>query len=876
MFKPIRVITLSLLSLILAAGCTSTTTTVDSGRVDKNLLTEQHAESRSRQVLSVNYRLSLDIGKASERFSGQMAIDFELAANNTKPLTVDFEAGQIERLTVNGKTIDSNYTRYFLTIAPEHLKPGKNTIVIAYNRPYATNGTGFHRREDSDTGDVYLYSDFQPYNANRMFPLFDQPDLKASFTLDVKAPKDWELISTTREHKIEDIGEQKHWFFGETAVIPAYVFSLHAGPYHKWEDNSGKYPLRLFARKEVVEYIDAEFWFEATHKSMDFLERYFDVPYPYVKYDQIIVPDYNAGAMENVAAVTFNEDSFVVEEGMTKAEKEDLADTIAHEAAHMWFGNLVTMQWWNGLWLNESFASYMAIVTMDKGMNYEDAWTTFNANYKRWGYSADQRVTTHPIELPVADTDVAESIFDGITYGKGSAVVAQLSHYVGAEGFQKGLQNYMKKYAGGNTTLDDFMGELAKASGKDLTRWTKDWLYAAGVNTIYADVQCTNGKVSKATIYQNPDNAAKILREHRINVGFYGLNNDKVVLNDKYELTLTGKAKDIPQAVGAGCPPFVYANTDDLGYVKVDLQAPSVEFLEKHLSDIENPQMRTMLWQDLWHKVRYASMPIEKFVKVAKSHFDKEQDPAVKVMINNNIYAAYNYLTKIPGDKAKQQMLEIEQFAWKQINAAPDDLEAQKEAFNMFSSLAHSSWGLDKIRAILVGEFEVKGMPVTQNIRWDLVKRLNRFAHKDYIALTDKEFAADNDQVELDKAIIVRPSLESKSPWLNRFVEEPKAVKLSIMRSMMSWAFPSNQMDLFEQNQQRYIDGLETLTESANMMYQKAYARRLIRGSCSKESVARLEQAVERYRHLGSSLHDILRVAHQADEQCYKVKSFNL
>ncbi len=875
MFKSIQALSAILVSLLAISGCTTTTTMTPRPQISQ--LTEQQAKQRSAQVQSVDYRLSLKLAKQGDNFSGQMTMNFELAANNQAPLSVDFHQGTIDSLKVNGKTIASDYQQYFLTIAPEHLKPGRNQIEIAYTAPYASNGIGLHRYIDKESGDIYLYSDFQPYNANRMFPSFDQPNLKATFTLDVIAPNDWQLISTTKEHKIEDAGDNKHWFFPAGKRITTYVFSLHAGPYHVWQDNSGKYPLRLFARKEVAKDIDAEFWFEVTHKSLDFLERYFDIDYPYGKYDQIIVPDYNSGAMENVAAVTFNEEAFVSQSGLTKGEKDELSDTIAHEAAHMWFGNLVTMDWWNGLWLNESFASYMAILTMDEGLGIKDAWTTFNSNFKSWGYRSDQRVTTHPIELPVPNTDVATSIFDGITYGKGAAVVAQLSQFVGKEAFKQGIRNYMKKYAQGNTTLDDFIAELASASGKDLSRWTRDWLYAAGVNTIYTNIECENGKVSKATIYQQPDNSSGTIRQHKLRLGFYQLNEDKVSLSQHFDVLIDGPSNDIAGAKGQACPPFVYANTDDLGYVKVDLKPQSVAFLQQNLSKFTDEQLRTMLWQDLWEKVEKASMTIEDFLSVLNSQYAQEQSFNVRSLLNGFSYSAFRYLSKSGSSDAQvaERMQQIERFMWQQVNLDPSDVERQKDALYSFVIVAHTPWGLEKVRQIFTGDLTIEQVPTTPDMRWSLVQRLNRYNYKDYQALTQQMFAEDDDEQEKTLAEIVRPDFAGKTTLVNRFIHQSDAEKLSIMRTQMRWIFPDSQLALYERLQQQIIDGLAQVAENSGYLYQNAYASRLIKGACSEQSVKRLEQAVERYRDLTPSLYDSLRVTLQSDQKCLKVRQFN-
>lgn len=870
LYSLIKLSFLIAIACVFLSGCGATSKYSDF-RLDKNVLSHKHAKLREQQVSNVHYRLSLNIEQQATTFSGTQAITFDLASDNTQPLTVDFEEGQINRLSVNEKTIQANYTRHFILIPPEHLVPGQNTIVIDYEREFSFDGTGFHKRIEPDSGDIYLYSDFQSYNANRMFPAFDQPDLKATFTLDVKAPAPWQLISTTLENKIDDLGKQKHWHFATTAKIATYVFSLHAGPYHMWQDNSGKYPLRLFARKQVAEDVDAKFWFDATHKSLAFFEQYFDIPYPYIKYDQILVPDYNAGAMENVAAVTFNEDDFVLEGAeMDKALKDDLLDTIAHEAAHMWFGNLVTMKWWNGLWLNESFASYMAVLAMEKALGLDDAWDTFNGNFKRWGYRSDERVTTHPIELPVADTDIADSIFDGITYGKGSAVVAQLTHFIGPDAFQQGVRNYLKKHLNGNTVLEDFTSELAKAANKDMTRWTQDWLFKAGFNRLHSEIHCDDGLITDATVYQHPDKVDQVIREHKVQVGFYYLEEGEVVQSNSFELLIDDKITKIEEAIGEVCPPFVYSNAEDWGYLRVDLQPQSLLFLQKHLGQFEDQKMRLMIWQDLWSKVKHATLPIADFIKLAEMHLASENNENVKRLVNRSIKQAFEWLAQMPTNKSASLMQRIEQLAWQQASKGSDK-EQQLAGFNLFVEVAHSPSGLELVRQMVLGKQQLPDLALRQDQRWALIAQLNRFEYSDYKKLTHDEFKIDPDDDENHIARLIQPNQQAKKQWLDTFMHKPDSIKLDTARYLMNSIFPAEQGKLYGQYQQRLIDALPDLVESTNTLYQSVYTRRMIVGNCTEQSVNRLADAIERYNDLNPAIHDIIRLAHQRDERCFNI-----
>src|SRR5688572_16993947 len=270
-------------------------------------LDQAYAAQRAQQITKVDYDLAFTLDETNTFFSGKAIIHFELAKKNSAPVTVDFNSGTINAVRLNGKSIAWRYEQWFIEFAPELFRAGKNTLEIDYQRPYATAGDGVHRFKDPATGKVYLYSSCEPYNANKMYQHFDQPDMKATYKLQVTVPADWQVISALREQKITPSGEQQIWKFPQTARIPSYIFPLHAGPYQVWEDNSGSVPLRLFARQELAQYVNAQEWFLFTQQSFEFFNQYFEQPYPFVKYDQLVVPDFNSGAMENLGAVTFNE-----------------------------------------------------------------------------------------------------------------------------------------------------------------------------------------------------------------------------------------------------------------------------------------------------------------------------------------------------------------------------------------------------------------------------------------------------------------------------------------------------------------------------------------------------------------------------------------
>ncbi|MEO8161660.1 MAG: aminopeptidase N, partial [Arenimonas sp.] len=542
-------------------------------RAANAFLSQQDAAARAARVSNVAYTLDFVLSGEPD-FNASSTIDFDLA-DDAAPLTVDLDKSKIGKLIVNGRQLQPQYNQWFITLPAESLKRGHNQVRVQFNRQHSTNGEGLHRYVDKVDGRVYLYSHFEPAAAHQMFASFDQPDLKATYSLTATAPKDWVVVSSTREAKIDDLGATRRWHFPVTPKLSPYNFSMHAGPYKVWEDNSGKYPMRLFARQSLASQVSPAEWFRYTKQGLAYYDSYFGVPYPFKKYDQLLVPQFIYGAMENAGAVTFTESRFVSEKAMTAVQRQRLASTILHEMSHQWFGDLVTMRWWNGLWLNESFASYMATLGSAKSGEFDQPWLS-QYRSKQGAYRQDESITTHPVEVPVASTANAFDNIDAITYTKGASVLHQLRQRIGDEAFQRGVHDYLVKHSYQNATLDDFIDALAKAAGQDLKPWAQEWLYQPGVNTLSAEFDCANGKLSRLALVQGAANPANpTLREQLVQVALFDLAGDKLVLSGKFPVTYRGARTEVPSVVGQACPALVYPNYEDWGFAKVTLDERS-------------------------------------------------------------------------------------------------------------------------------------------------------------------------------------------------------------------------------------------------------------------------------------------------------------
>jgi aminopeptidase N len=864
-----------LLTLITSLAAGAAEAPAAGERENLRQLTERYAGFRKQQVSNPAYHLQVELDAASEVFRGEVGIDFELAAVNQAPLTIDFDNGTVLSLSVNGTPLDPGYTQWFISIPAAALQDGGNRIDIRYERPYATDGAGLHRFVDPENGEVYLYTNFEPYDANRWFPHFDQPNLKAPLTLEVTAPSSWQVIGNTRESAVTETNGSKHWVFPATLPISSYVFAMHAGPFRVWESTAGEIPLRLFARNAVADYVDTEEWFAPTRKSFDFFQRYFDIPYPFGKYDQVIVPDFNAGAMENVAAVTFSE-RYLSRGVRSTAQKRSLASVIAHEMAHMWFGDLVTMDWWDGLWLNESFATYMANLALDASGDFDNVWDSFYTGSKLWAYETDELVTTHPIQLDVATTADAFTNFDGITYGKGGSVLKQLPYLIGAENFRLGVSNYLKRHSWGNTRLQDFVGALAEASGQDLTQWQQEWLYSSGLNTVQTDFRCEDGALSSLRLLQDVPGvgtADKVLRSQRTQVGLYRYTDGTMVAGAALPVTYSGAVTWVPEAVGQPCPDLVLPNEADWAYMKIKLDPVSLDTARTRINAIANPTTRLMLWQSLWDSVLDANLPVSEYVDFVLQNAAAEQDDNVLRHLTGTLGSAFAYLTAFGGHGALQA--DIETFVREQALAATPGSDVQKVWFDTLLARSFTPAGLDYLLELLDGSAGLEGLPLDQDRRWLILRALNRYQHADFAERLEAERQRDPSDQGVNMALAaeaIRPDAEVKQRWLDVLLESPDSYKLATLRTVMGVLYPSEQAELAEASAQRILAAIPQLNSSASQEFLGEFTGYLSTATCSEASVARLAQANRDFAGMQPLVVKSFLIHQQDDQRCLRMR----
>ncbi len=848
------------------------------------VLSAEAAAARSARVRNAAYDLEFELDGDAAEYTGRVRTAFELADARTT-LTVDFADGTVASVRVNGSLVDAPYNGYFITLPASSLRTGSNAVEIVFSHPYSTDGSGLYRFRDPVDDRDYLYTDFEPFDANRLFPCFDQPDLKATFSTRVTVPADWQVISVVAESGVENHGDTRTWTFPPSARISTYVYALHAGHYRQWESAAGGIPLRLFARESVADYIYPEHWFVPTRQGFEFFQDYFGIDYPFGKYDQVIVPHFNAGAMENVGAVTFSE-RFLRRGAVTRQARRWLATVILHEMAHMWFGNLVTMQWWNGLWLNESFATFMATLALVEATEFSEGGLGAYLSTVR-AYQADERDTTHPIELPTPDTAAAFANFDAITYNKGSATLTQLNHLVGPEAFRQGVSAYLQAHAYGNTTIDDFLAEISKAAGLELQGWADDWLHQPGTNAVTVELDCEEGKITGMSILQSAPAAWRTLRTHRTQLGLYNFSDGDVSVR-RLPVTYAGARTEIDAMAGERCPEFVYANHGDWDFARVHFDREALAALGDHLNAFEDPLARLMLWQGIYDMVLHQRLSPLEFIDIALANVDAERVDDVTSEVLDALQGSWSYLKRLVEDRVllAETGARIEGYLWQAFLKSEPGSDRQLLFFDHFLAAATSRQSIDRIAGLL-GDFHGSTYPRTgetpalpyasavgeqspaegselpegfvfdQDRRWDAVALLSGHDHPAAAGALAAERERDPSDAGRRRAIsaeAARPDPANQRRLMDLLLDPGSGLSVADAWAHASGLFPEHQHDMQLEIAPEVFGRLQSVSDRLDPFYFRAVAQGLTGTICDDGYLELVEQAVERSHTLHPSL----------------------
>ena len=775
----------------------------------RDVLTRDEAAHRVLQVRHPEYTIELTLQAKAELYRGDVTITFEMAEAGETFL--DCTSARLERVEVNGTIVEEprwNGVR----LVVDHLRAGQNTVHIVYENEYNHGGDGFHQFIDPEDGEEYLYTNFEPYNAHWLMPCFDQPDIKGRYTLTVTAPEAWKLIANAPEDAIQHLPDgRKRVGFARTKAFSTYLFALIAGPYQVFRGQWEEIPLAFYARRSLAPHVDQDELFQVTEQGLEFFGRFFDYPYPFEKYDQVFVPEFNAGAMENVAAVTHTE-RMVFRDPPTDTDRLDRAEIILHEMAHMWFGNLVTMRWWDDLWLNESFATYMSYLAMDQATRFTSGWQVFNAGMKNWAYTQDERITTHPISGVVRDTDETFLNFDGITYGKGASVIKQLVAAIGLPGFQAGMQRYFRRHEYGNTSLSDWLDDLGHGAGRDLHPWAQQWLETPSLNTIAASVAVEDDRIARLQLAQTAPEDHPTLRSHTLELALGRLEGDRVVI-DAVAATVDGPTAEVAAARGMPIPGFVFPNHHDHGFFKVALDAGSIDFLRAHLGRIEDPLLRTLIWHTVWTMVRDQQLRSTDFLELASANATAERDPNLVETILGRMMAAVSRY--VPEDQKAEAAHQLFTTAWNALESV-DDPDLQIIWGRTLFSVAINPDDVVHACELADGVRSVTGFTVDQDMRWSAAAAA--VAHGlsgswERVQREREHDRSDRGQRAEIRCQVAQPDPNVKEEAWQRFLEGEGYGSLHLTAAAMGGFHWWAQADLLEPYVERYFRELPDIFE---------------------------------------------------------------
>ncbi len=757
-----------------------------SAKTARENLTRNEATDRAEAIRDVRAEVHLDLTGGPETFESTTRLTFHVQQAGST--FVDLTAATIHEVHLDGTAV-ADSAIHPTRIVLDDLTVGNHELSVRATMRYQHEGNGLHRFVDPADDRVYLHSQFQPFDAHLVYACFDQPDLRTVFELTVDAPEEWVVVSNSPADRQPEPGAAGRWHFPQTAPISPYITAVVAGSYAQVEDryvgaDGSDIPLGVYVRRSLADHLDTDEILEVTKQGFAYFERAFGHPYPFGKYDQLFVPEFSAGAMENAGCVTLSE-LYVFRSKVTDTIRERRAETILHEMAHMWFGDLVTMRWWDDLWLNESFATFMATLCQAEATRWSHAFVTFLDRDKTWAKVQDQLPSTHSIAADMPDIESVHQNFDGITYAKGASVLRQLVAWVGQEEFLAGCRVYFQRHAWGNTELTDFLAALEEASGRDLAAWRDEWLLTTGVTTLHSDAEVADdgtyvrvgvsqrGEVPRWADLPGVDAGAPQPRRHRVAAGVYDRTEDGLVRRERVEFDLAGESADVAGLAGVRAGDVLLLNDDDLTYAKVAIDDRSMATLTEELHRLVDPMPRSLVWGATWDMVRDGALPARRFLDLFEHNAGSEDVIGVLQRLMLRALAAIERF--VAPEHRSSTFTRMASHARQQLERAEPGSDHQLAWARQWATLAREPGGeLDDVHGLYDGSFAVPGLEVDTDLRWYLVICLARadVVGEDVIA---KELA--NDDTDLGRrhaatARAARPHADAKAEAWRTLLED--------------------------------------------------------------------------------------------------------
>ncbi|WP_446666994.1 aminopeptidase N [Flexivirga sp. B27] len=791
-------------------------------------LTRDDCAARGRQLTVDTHRVDLDLSDVNNSdattFASRSTVRFSSTGSTT---WLDVVADEIRSLTVNGapQAFDS-YDGARLQL--DGLRTdGPNEVVVEALCRYSRTGEGLHRFTDPADGNTYVYTHFEPTDARRAFACFEQPDLKIRFTLSVTAPTTSAVFSNQSPVSDEADGGLHTVTFAPTLPVSTYLTEIAAGPFHAVTDvwradrpdgSSLEVPLGVICRKSMAEHLDAEEIFTITKQGLTFFDEVFQFPYPWGKYDEIFLPEYNIGAMEHPGLVTFSENSYIFRGTPSRAQRESRAEVIMHEMAHMWFGDLATPRWWDDTWLKESFADLMGYLAATEAAGFDGSWVTFALKRKQWAYTQDQLPTTHPIVADIPDLEAARLNFDGITYAKGASVLKQLMAYAGRDSFFAAAQLYFQRHAFAATGLLDLIDALRESSPADLSDWVPSWLHTTGPSTLGVardgeKLTITNDSVDRLT-------GEQVARSHQVHVSVFAETADGLERTASVPVLVDGPSVDVPLPEGTRAD-AVIANDDDLTYAVLHLDDTTTEVLTRKLSALQPTLTRAVAWSALWNAVRDARLPAATYLRAVAANAPAETDAGLLAMVCAQSHAAItDFLAPAERPTAASNLVAVIADG---LRAAEPGSDLQRAWANSLAACGGlSPDGVDPVRHTLRGG--VDGLELTPSLRWDLLVALAEQAAVDEAEL-QQAYAADptmSGAIARDRALASLPSADHKRRvW--RELTTDDSLTNDGQRALLA-GFAGSDVELIREFRTAYFEQLEqwwdrkTMTMAARLV----------------------------------------------------------
>lgn len=793
------------------------------------------AQQRAKCISNVQYFIDLDIPGHEVHYTGSVKIAFDLNSIDSD-IILDSRQGKINSISVNGTDINLKANDYKLVIPRKYFSIGDNSITITFFSLFDRNGVGFHRYLDPVDQKEYYFSDLEPFECHKIFPCFDQPDLKAIFHLSVHVPKSFVAISNTVTQVDKVKGNRRNVAFTASQPTSTYLFSFVCGDFVMIEDPSNsneRIPLRIFCRESMRQYVDEKEFFEITRQGFEFYEEFLQIPYPYIKYDSVFCPEYTMGAMENTGLITFTE-SYLHKHKATSIELMDFANTIVHEECHMWFGNLVTMEWWGDLWMNEAFATYLAFIALQRNTKHKKALLDFSVSMKGGAIYEDERSTTHPVIAVCEDTNTAFANFDGITYNKGASAMKQLHFLLGEENFAMALRDYLQTHAHKNVVPTDLVSAFQKYSKYDMTRWFEEWLNTSGVNTTFPKYQTTNGKIASFAIQQIPSKDNLLTRLHRTNIGLFYEEDGKLTLKHNAIIDFQGTDTEIPEFIGLDTPSFIFSNLGDEDYIKPYLDESSLLYLQTNINKISDELTRQLVYNSLNYMVTDIDLDPVKFSTMIFEAIDCETSDTIYPTILSfvNQYFA-SYFTDL---KKKEFSGKYFDFVLLHLNDENLSHDCQDAWYNIFFQFCKAE---DKLH-YLVSAFEDKKIGIFDLDvvkRWSICKQLSFNRHdktSDFLAILLEEDHGDN--VERNKLQIEVALANDKEHYFEQILHNTE-LSVERLKAYMKGMFSAPQQDETKSLVSKYFENCEHIFNHADRIHSQNYGSILYPFSHLKEAI---------------------------------------